>query len=79
MIEIQRKGIKVSRLPDEVLMRLHQIADSVYAEQAKADPMVKKVYESYKQFMDKSAPYQRMSEQAYFDVRDSIIQSTSAE
>ena len=79
LIEIQRKGIKVSRLPDEVLMRLHQIANQVYEEQAKADPMSQKVYASYKQFMDKSAPYQRMSEQAYFDVRDRINQSTSTE
>lgn len=72
LIEIQNKGIKVLQLPDEVLGHLHQIALSVYEQQAAANPQVKKVYDSYKQFMQKSAAYQKMSEQTYFEVRETF-------
>lgn len=76
LIEIQNKGIQVLQLPDEVLGHLHEIALSVYEQQAAANPQVKKVYDSYKQFMEKSAAYQKMSEQTYFEVRETFNKPT---
>jgi TRAP-type mannitol/chloroaromatic compound transport system substrate-binding protein len=68
--ELIAQGVQVKRLPDAVLKRFYEIAQEVYAQQAAQDPQFKKVYESYMAFMKDSAPYQKISEQAYFEVRD---------
>jgi TRAP-type mannitol/chloroaromatic compound transport system substrate-binding protein len=70
--ELLRQGVEIRRLPDDVLLKLYQISQDVYEKQAANDPQVKKVYESFKQFLKKSAPYQKMSEQSYYEVRESI-------
>ncbi len=70
LIELQRQGVKIRPLPDDVLAHFYQISQQVYTNQAAADPQVKKVYESYKQFLEKSMPYQKMSEQTYYEVRE---------
>lgn len=70
--EIEAKGVQVRRLPDEVLKRYYDIAQQVYEQQAAKDPLFKKVYESYKAFMKDSAPYQKISEQAYYETREKL-------
>ncbi len=70
LIELQRQGVKIRPLPDDVLAQFYAISQAVYEQQAATDPQVKKVYDSYKQFMQKSMPYQKMSEQTYYDVRE---------
>lgn len=68
--ELQRQGVEIRKLPDDVLAELYKISQEVYAKQAAADPQIKKVYDSYKQFLEKSMPYQKMSEQTYYEVRE---------
>jgi TRAP-type mannitol/chloroaromatic compound transport system substrate-binding protein len=70
--ELQAQGVQVKRLPDEVLKRFYEIAQEVYAQQAAKDPQFKKIYESYTAFMKDSAPYQKISEQAYYEVREKL-------
>lgn len=69
---VENQGVQVRKLPDEVLQRFYEIAQQVYAEQAAKDPQFKKVYESYSTFMKDSAAYQKISEQAYYQVRDEL-------
>src|SRR5690606_15037686 len=70
LIELERQGVAIRKLPDDVLAHFYKISQDVYAKQAAADPQVRKVYDAYKQFMQKSTPYQKMSEQTYYEVRE---------
>ncbi len=67
---VEQQGVEIRKLPDEVLKRFYDISQQVYAQQAAKDPQFKKVYESYKAFMDDSADYQKISEQTYYQVRE---------
>lgn len=70
--ELQSQGVQIKRLPDSVLKRFYEISQKIYEEQAAKDPSFKKVYESYKAFMKDSAPYQKISEQTYYEVREQL-------
>jgi TRAP-type mannitol/chloroaromatic compound transport system substrate-binding protein len=70
LTELQRQGVEIRPLPDDVLAEFYKISQEVYEKQAATDPQVKKVYDSYKQFMKNSMPYQKMSEQTYYQVRE---------
>jgi TRAP-type mannitol/chloroaromatic compound transport system substrate-binding protein len=67
---VEQHGVQLRRLPDEVLQHLHDIAMTIYAEQTAADPSVKKVYDSYKAFLDDASEYHKISEHTYYDVRE---------
>lgn len=67
---VEQHGVQLRRLPDEVLQHLHDIAMDIFAEQAISDPSVKKVYDSYKAFLDDASEYHKISEQTYYDVRE---------
>ncbi len=67
---VNEYGVQVRRLPDEVLIRLHEISDEIYAEQAEKDENFKKVYTAYKAFAEGARNYHKISDQAYFEVRD---------
>jgi TRAP-type mannitol/chloroaromatic compound transport system substrate-binding protein len=75
LVELQRQGVDIRKLPDDVLAQFYKISQEVYAQQAAKDPQIKKVYDSYKQFLDKSMPYQKMSEQTYYEVREVFSKS----
>lgn len=74
--ELQAQGVQLRRLPDSVLRQLHDIAMNLYAEQAAQDPSFKKVYDSYKVFLDKVTEYHKISEQTYYEVREKMAQPT---
>ncbi len=75
LAELQRQGVDIRKLPDDVLAQFYKISQEVYAQQSAKDPQIKKVYDSYKQFLDKSMPYQKMSEQTYYEVREAFTTS----
>jgi TRAP-type mannitol/chloroaromatic compound transport system substrate-binding protein len=67
---VEKQGVQIRKLPDEVLKRFYEMSQEVYAQQAARDPQFKKVYESYKAFMEDSSAYQKISEQTYYEVRE---------
>jgi TRAP-type mannitol/chloroaromatic compound transport system substrate-binding protein len=67
---VDEHGVQFKRLPDEVLIRLHQETDAVIAEMIAADPLAKKVYASYSAFAKDVHSYHQVSEQAYLEARD---------
>lgn len=69
---VDHQGVQLRKLPDEVLKHFYEIAQQVYTEQAEKDPQFKKVYESYKTFMNDSSDYQKISEQTYYEVRSQL-------
>lgn len=68
--QIQDSGVNVRRFPDDVIQRFYDISQQVYAEQAAADPVFKKVYESYNDFQTRIRAYHDISELDYFKVRE---------
>lgn len=50
--KFRTNGVQVRRFPDPVIDALRQASDEVMQEQSKADPMFKKVLDSYRKFSD---------------------------
>lgn len=69
LVELERSGVQVRQLPDEVLVELHRLSDQVLEELAAGDPLARKVYESQRAFQEQVSAYHRVSEEAYFRAR----------
>ena len=67
---VEDHGVQLRRLPDDVLAELKRLSLELLDERAAADPMVAKVYASYRQFADQVRDYHHISEQAYLEARD---------
>ena len=63
------EGVEVRAFPDDVLAELKELTFTVVEELAAEDPVVAKVWASYRQFMEMSQPWQAISEQAYLSTR----------
>lgn len=50
--KFRANGVQVRRFPEPVIAALRQASDEVMEEQSKADPMFKKVLDSYRKFSD---------------------------
>jgi TRAP-type mannitol/chloroaromatic compound transport system substrate-binding protein len=56
-------------LPDDVIEVLRLASAEVVAEIADADPLAKRIYDSYMTFLQDVRRYHSISEQAYLNVR----------
>jgi TRAP-type mannitol/chloroaromatic compound transport system substrate-binding protein len=72
-------GVKLRRLPDDVLIALAKASEEAIEELIAADPMSAKVYTSYKAFYDGVRAYHHISEQAYINARDVAIDALEKE
>jgi TRAP-type mannitol/chloroaromatic compound transport system substrate-binding protein len=70
---IEKHGVKLRRLPDDVLSALSEASDTVMQELVAQDPLAARVYASYKTFYDGIRSYHHISEQAYINARDEAI------
>ena len=72
---IDKHGVKLRRLPDDVMLALWRASEEVMAKLVEDDPMAAKVYASYKPFYDGVRAYHHISEQAYINARDKVLDS----
>jgi len=63
-------------LPDDVLQALYDGSQVVMQRLIDGDPMAAKVYASYKSFYDNVRAYHHISEQAYINARDVVIENS---
>lgn len=63
------ESVEIRRLPDDVLARLRETADAIYAETAAKDPTFARVYEAYQEYMEQAQQYHAISEEAYYQLR----------
>ncbi len=63
---VKREGVDVRPLPEDVMSALKKATKEVLAEQAAADPVFARVYESYKAFYDRVKAYHQISELEYY-------------
>ena len=66
---IEKHGVDVRKLPDDVLVKLRGLSEEVVAEVAAQDPKAKKVYDAYKAYRDGVVEYHKISEQAFINAR----------
>lgn len=67
---VNEHGIQVVPFPDEVLDALRKTSDQVLEELVAGDAFARRVYDSYRAFRDKVAPYTAISDLAYLQVRN---------
>lgn len=70
---IDEHGVKLRQLPDDVMAALFRGSEKVMQELIDEDPMAAKVYASYKVFYDGVRAYHHISEQAYINARDKVL------
>ena len=63
-------GVELRKLPDDVIAEFKIIATEILEENASEDEMVKKVYQSYKQFKEEVTEYHKVSEDAFIKARN---------
>lgn len=70
---IDEHGVKLRRLPDDVLAALWRGSQEVMQKLVEGDPMAAKVHASYQRFYDGVRDYHHISEQAYINARDVVM------
>jgi TRAP-type mannitol/chloroaromatic compound transport system substrate-binding protein len=66
---VEKHGVDVRPLPDEVIAGLRDVTEQVLAELAEKDPLTKRVYESQMAFKEKAMAYHAITEEAFYDAR----------
>ena len=66
---MENPDIEIKRFPDDVLQLLESITGEIIDEMIAEDPLTARIAASYYGFLDKSAEYQRISDQAYLNAR----------
>lgn len=67
---VNKHGVKVLPLPDDVLVALRKASDEVVAGIAAHDAQAQAIYDSYRAFRDAVQRYHRISELAYYLARE---------
>jgi len=66
---VNKHGVKLMPLPDDVLRTLKQLSEEVILELANKDPMAMKIYSSFNQFRSQVSQWSSLSEQAFLKAR----------
>jgi TRAP-type mannitol/chloroaromatic compound transport system substrate-binding protein len=66
---VEKHGVQLKRLPDDVLAALRTASDQVIQEVIAADADAREIYESFSAFQRDVEPYTRISEEAFLQTR----------
>ncbi len=66
---VEEHGVKLRRLPDDVLERLQAASLEVVAQSAQGSELGQRIYDSYTTFLEDVRRYHAISEQAYINAR----------
>lgn len=66
---VNKHGVSLMALPNDVLLKLKQLAEEVTLELASKNPMAQKIYHSFNQFRAQVSPWSALSEQAFLKAR----------
>ncbi|QLF93689.1 TRAP transporter substrate-binding protein [Pseudomonas sp. ABC1] len=69
MEQLKSEGVDVRRLPDEVLVRLKEVATEVVEASANADPVAKKVWTQQKAYLKRLYDYAESNEKDIYAIR----------
>jgi len=66
----EKHGVELRRLPDDVIVELHRASEAALEDLAASDPAARRVYDSFRNFLENVTEYHHISEQAYINARD---------
>ncbi len=66
---VEKHGVQVRKLPDDVLAEFQRLSADVIAELAAEDPLTKRIADSMRAFAAQSSAYHGISEEAYYNAR----------
>ncbi len=75
---VDKHGVQLRRLPDDVLLALWRGSERVMQKLVTNDPVAAKVYASYDAFYKGVRGYHHISEQAYINARDKVLDGQNA-
>jgi len=67
---LEKHGVALRSYPDDVLAEMRRLTDEVVTELGQQDAFSRKVFASYRKFLDQSKEWSRVSELAYLQARD---------
>ncbi len=67
---IEKHGVDMRSYPDDVIAKLRRLAEEVVSELAEKDAFSRKVYDSYRKFLQQAKAWSAISELAYLRARD---------
>ena len=67
---LNKHGVKLRRMPNEVLQEIGNVSGALMEELAAQDPMTKKIYDSFLDFRKKSIRMSKLSDLAYLQARN---------
>jgi TRAP-type mannitol/chloroaromatic compound transport system substrate-binding protein len=67
---LEKHGVDMRPYPDDVIVELKQLAEEVVSEIAQKDELSRKVFVSYKKFLQQTKEWSRISELSYLKARD---------
>ena len=70
---LEEHDVKLRRLPDDVLALLEEKSREVMARLVAGDAMARKVYDSYRDYLEAVRAYHAISEQAYINARSRVL------
>jgi TRAP-type mannitol/chloroaromatic compound transport system substrate-binding protein len=76
---VRNHGVQLRRLPDDVLLALYRGTEKVMQQLVTGDPMAARVYQSYQKFYEGVRAYHHISEQAYINARDVVLDAPPAQ
>ena len=74
---VEEHGVELRRFPDDVLKALYAGTRQAIAELTASDPLAQRVEESYQRFFESVRDYHHISEQAYINARDVVLDAES--
>lgn len=75
---VEKHGVKLRKLPDDVLLKLAEISDQVEAEIPGDDPLAQEIYKSFMAFKKNVIAYHEVSERSYINVRAKVMEEEAA-
>lgn len=69
---VAKEGTELRRLPEDVIQRLYDISQEIFQEQAERDPLFRKVWDSYREFLSEVTDYHKITEHTYYDIREQV-------
>lgn len=70
---VENHGVQLRQLPDDVMQAFHTAGEQAMRDLVAADPMAAKVYASFIEFYAGVRNYHHISEQAYINARDEVL------
>lgn len=71
---VEEHGVELRRFPDDVLKALYAGTREAIGELTASDPLAKRVEASYQEFFEGVRDYHHISEQAYINARDVVLE-----